>query len=394
MKYNEIILQPKRERSVYHRHPWLFSGAVAKCTAKGEGEIVVVKDAKAVILGYGFYSTKSQIVCRMFDWSNEEKVFDQAYWTHKIYLAYTLRKAIINTEHTNTYRLLHAEGDFLPGVIADVYADVVVLQILVTGTQNILPLLCEALNQNGFAKIYLKHKQSSANREGLNLKSGWLTGDASISIEVLENGNTFLVDIEEGQKTGFFIDQRDNRKLLQDLSKDRTVLNTFSYSGGFSVYALAGGAKEVCSVDISDSAIAQCDTNVALSSAHYKGIHRSEVKDCFDYLVEMPDDHYDLIVLDPPAFAKHARAVDNAAKGYKQINLSALRKIKSGGILFTFSCSQNISKELFQKIVFGAAADAKRNVRIIHQLHQPADHPVNIYHPEGEYLKGLVLWVD
>lgn len=394
MNYNEIVLQPKRERSVYHRHPWLFSGAVAKCSAKTDGEIVVIKDARAIILGYGFYSTKSQIVCRMFEWTDQEKTFDDAYWAHKVSLALALRKTFIDLRHTNTYRLLHAEGDFIPGVIADVYADVLVLQILTPGTKIILPLLCEAFKQNGFQKIYLKHKQSSSNIEGVQLKSGWLTDSHSTSIEVIENGNTFLVDIEEGQKTGFFIDQRDNRKLLQDLSMGKTVLNTFSYSGGFSVYALAGGAKEVCSVDISASAIEQCDRNVSLNNGRYTGTHTSAVKDCFDYLGDMPDNYYDLIVLDPPAFAKHARAIDNATKGYKQINLKAFRKIKSGGLLFTFSCSQNISKELFQKVVFGAAADARRNVRIVHQLHQPADHPVNIFHPEGEYLKGLVLWVE
>ena len=393
MSYNEIVLQPKRERSVQNRHPWLFSGAVAKSTAKQDGEIVVVKDSRSMVLGHGFYSSKSQIICRMFDWSNQERTFGFAYWAEKISVALTLRKVIIGID-TNTYRLLHAEGDFIPGVIADVYADVVVLQILTHGTKELLPTICEALKQNGFYKIYLKHKQNSSNIEGVKLKSGWLTEPSSISIEVMENGNKFLVDIEEGQKTGFFIDQRDNRKLLQSLSNEKTVLNTFSYSGGFSVYALAGGAKEVCSVDISAGAISQCDTNVALNASNFKGTHTSETKDCFDYLTELPEDKYDIIVLDPPAFAKHAKAVDNAAKGYKQINLKAFQKIKAGGILFTFSCSQNISKELFQKIVFGAAADAKRNVRIIYQMHQPADHPVNIYHPEGEYLKGLVLHVE
>jgi 23S rRNA (cytosine1962-C5)-methyltransferase len=393
MKYNEIILQPKRERSVYHRHPWLFSGAVAKCTAKQEGEIVAVKDTNKIILGYGFYSTRSQIVCRMFEWTDQELNFDQAYWSSKLQKAFELRKAIIDFETTNTYRLIHAEGDFMPGLIADVYADVVVIQILVEGTRHLLKEMKQAFLDLGFHKIYLKHKQSSSNIEGIQLQSGWLEGEFDTKVEVKENNNKFLVDVEEGQKTGFFIDQRDNRLMLQNYSKGKKVLNTFSYSGGFSVYALSGGATEVCSVDISASAIAQGEENVTLN-AFTAGEHRSEVKDCFEYLGDMPDNYYDIVVLDPPAFAKHARAVDNASKGYKQINLKAFRKIKSGGILFTFSCSQNISKELFQKIVFGAAADARRNVRIIQQLHQPADHPVNIFHPEGEYLKGLVLWVE
>jgi 23S rRNA (cytosine1962-C5)-methyltransferase len=394
MNYQQITLHKKRERSVINRHPWLFSGAVANASAKTDGEIVQVRDFDKHILGYGFFSTKSQIVCRMFDWSNEEQTFDQSYWNNKIAHAISLRKEIINQTHTTTYRLLHAEGDFLPGIIADVYDEVVVLQILTAGTKTILPQLIEAFTVHGFQYIYLKHKQSSSNIEGVQLKSGWLTNERSTSVEVLENGVKFWVDVEEGQKTGFFIDQRDNRKMLQELSKDKTVLNTFSYSGGFSVYALAGGAKEVHSVDISASAIGQGDRNVALNASSFKGKHESKVQDCFDYLSEMPENFYDVIVLDPPAFAKHARAVANASQGYKQINLKAFRKIKPGGIVFTFSCSQNISKDLFQKIVFGAAADARRNVRIIHQLHQPADHPVNIYHPEGEYLKGLVLWVE
>jgi 23S rRNA (cytosine1962-C5)-methyltransferase len=394
MNYQQITLHKKRERSVIHRHPWLFSGAVAHSTAHIDGEIVQVRDADKHILGYGFFSSKSQIVCRMFDWSNEERTFDQAYWNQKIKQAISLRSEVIDKTHTTTYRLLHAEGDFLPGIIADVYGEVVVLQILTAGTKRILPLLVEAFTTHGFEYLYLKHKQSSSNIEGVELKSGWLTKENSTTVEVLEHGVKFFVDVEEGQKTGFFIDQRDNRKLLQELSNGKTVLNTFSYSGGFSVYALAGGAKEVHSVDISASAIQQGDRNVELNKEKFSGIHQSKVQDCFDFLSDMPDHYYDLIVLDPPAFAKHARAVANASQGYKQINLKAFRKIKPGGIVFTFSCSQNISKELFQKIVFGAAADARRNVRIIQQLHQPADHPVNIYHPEGEYLKGLVLWVE
>jgi len=394
MNYQQITLHKKRERSVIHRHPWLFSGAVAHSTAKTDGEIVQVRDFDKNILGYGFFSNKSQIVCRMFDWSNAERTFDLSYWKEKIALAIGLRKEIIDQKNTTTHRLLHAEGDFIPGIIADVYGEVIVLQILTAGTKSILPQLIEAFTAHGFQYIYLKHKQSSSNIEGVQLKSGWLTNERNTSVEVLEHGVKFLVDVEEGQKTGFFIDQRDNRKLLQELSKDKTVLNTFSYSGGFSVYALAGGAKEVHSVDISASAIEQGDRNVALNAGSFSGKHESKVQDCFDYLSEMPENFYDLIVLDPPAFAKHARAVANASQGYKQINLKAFKKIKPGGIVFTFSCSQNISKELFQKIVFGAAADARRNVRIIQQLHQPADHPVNIYHPEGEYLKGLVLWVE
>jgi 23S rRNA (cytosine1962-C5)-methyltransferase len=288
--------------------------------------------------------------------------------------------------------LLHAEGDFLPGIIADVYANVVVLQILIRGIEQRKELILEAFKRNGFPTIYLKTKSSSQNIEEISSQSGWLSGSGEGKVITKENGLLFNVDFIEGQKTGFFIDQRDNRQLLKTLSNGKKVLNTFCYTGGFSVYALAGGATEVHSVDISTEAVKLSEENVLLNFPN--AAHKGFAIDCFDYLKDMPENEYDLIVLDPPAFAKNARAIDNASRGYKQINMRAFKKIKPGGILFTFSCSQNISKDLFQKIIFGAAADVGRNVRIIHQLHQPADHPVNIYHPEGEYLKGLALWVE
>jgi 23S rRNA (cytosine1962-C5)-methyltransferase len=392
MNYPILQLKPKRERSILLKHPWIFSGGLERKPKAEEGEIVEIRSAEQKILGYGFYSEKSQISCRMFDWKDQPSDFDKAdYWTEKIRQAVLLRKAILPAD-TDAFRLLHAEGDFLPGIIADVYANVVVLQILIRGVEQRKDLIIEAFRRNDFPNIYLKTKSSSQNIEEISSQSGWLAGSGEGKVITKENGLLFNVDFVDGQKTGFFIDQRDNRQLLKTLSKGKKVLNTFCYTGGFSVYALSGGATEVHSVDISAEAVKLSEENVQLN---FPGAaHKGFAIDCFDYLKEMPENDYDLIVLDPPAFAKNARAIDNASRGYKQINMRAFKKLKPGGILFTFSCSQNISKDLFQKIVFGAAADVGRNVRIIHQLHQPSDHPINIYHPEGEYLKGLVLWVE
>ncbi|HVD96788.1 MAG TPA: class I SAM-dependent rRNA methyltransferase [Cytophagaceae bacterium] len=392
MNYPILQLKPKRERSILLKHPWIFSGGLERRPKASEGEIVEVRSHQNEVLGYGFYSEKSQISCRMFDWQDHPSEFEQAdYWTNKIKNALALRKAILPA-NTDAYRLLHAEGDFLPGVIADVYAQVVVLQILIRGIEQRKELIIEAFKRNGFENVYLKTKSSSQNIEEIHSISGWLSGNGEGKVVAKENDLLFNIDFIDGQKTGFFIDQRDNRQLLKTLSAGKKVLNTFCYTGGFSVYALSGGATEVHSVDISAEAVRLAEENVQLNFPN--ALHKGFAIDCFDYLKDMPENEYDVIVLDPPAFAKNARAVDNASRGYKQINIRAFKKIKPGGILFTFSCSQNISKDLFQKIVFGAAADVGRAVRIIHQLHQPADHPINIYHPEGEYLKGLVLWVE
>lgn len=389
------ILQLKKgkERSINNRHPWIFSGAVAKLPNNEEGTIVLVTDFENKQLCYGFLSHKSQIVCRLFEWDNlSEDVLSDAYWVTKIKNAFLLRSTVINKETTNVYRLLHAEGDFFPGIIADVYGEVVVLQILIKGVEKLVPAVKQALIEIGFKHIYIKAKTSSTVLEDIRTGSSWLEGGVEVPVLVKENNVLFEVDFIDGQKTGFFVDQRDNRELLRTYSKGKNVLNTFCYTGGFSVYAAAGGAIRVDSVDISKDAVALAGENMELN---YPGFnHNTIAADCFDYLGEIEKDQYDIIVLDPPAFAKSAKAVANACRGYKQINLKAFRKIKKGGLVFTYSCSQNIDKDLFQKIVFGAAADAHRNVRIIHQMHQPADHPINIYHPEGEYLKGLVLYVE
>jgi 23S rRNA (cytosine1962-C5)-methyltransferase len=391
MPYAELHLKAGRERSVYFRHPWIFSGALKKTPTLPDGSIVQVFEDSGKPLGLGFFSPKNQISCRMFYWGIESPDVDIAFFKERIKLALSLRKPVIS-QNTDCYRLIHAEGDLLPGIIADVYGPVVVLQLLIAGTEQLLEPIVSAIYAHGFEHIYLKAKTSSQQMEDIRTPSSWLKGGVEGVVRVMENGIPFEIDFINGQKTGFFLDQRDNRALLHHYAKDKTVLNTFCYTGGFSAYAIAGGAKEVVSVDISKEAVAQCNHNMTLLNAPTP--HQGVTADCFDYLGDIPDQHYDIIVLDPPAFAKNARAVENAARGYKQINLKAFRKVKSGGLVFTFSCSQNIDKDLFRKIVFGAAADARRDVRILHQLQQPADHPVNIYHPEGEYLKGLVLWVD
>ncbi len=392
--YSSLILKSGRDRSVINRHPWIFSGGVKQLPDAQNGDIVQVLDNQGNRLAYGFFSPQSQIVCRLFEFTNQEIDFQtEAYWHRKIRVAYELRRQYVLHAQTNACRLLHAEGDFLPGVIADLYDDLVVIQLLVKGSEKIVPYLISGLQQLGVKYIYLKNKHNPGFREEVMLENGFLTN--SILTEpktILENGLKFTIDFEKGQKTGFFLDQRDNRALLQTYTQGKKVLNAFSYTGGFSVYALAGGAAEVHSVDISKEAVQMAEENSILNFGKTPA-HRAVAEDCFEYL-KTTQEAYDVIVLDPPAFAKNARSVPNASRGYKELNLKAFKKIKPGGILLTFSCSQNIDRDLFRKIVFSAAADARRNVRILHQLTQPTDHPVNIFHPEGEYLKGLVLHVE
>jgi len=388
--YSDLLLRPKREKSILQRHPWIFSGAIASCTAS-DGDIVSVRTHEGRLLGYGFYDASRAIRCRMFEWCTEPKEVDSdTFWHDRFTQAIAMRKRWIDTRHTTCYRLLHAEGDSTPGIIADCYGNTVVLQLMIEGTILRADRWVQLLRDLGFAHIYFKPR-ATGNQQDANSGS-WLTGPGEPIVRVRENNLSFEVNVVEGQKTGFFIDQRDNRALLGTYASGKRVLNTFCYTGGFSVYALAGGAKEVVSVDLSEHAMRQVDRNVELNATPSN--HTSVTADCFSYLSEMEGDLFDLIVLDPPAFAKSKQAITNASRGYKQINLKAFRKIKPGGLLFTFSCSQHISQDLFRKIVFGAAADAHRPVRILHQLHQPPDHPISIYHPEGEYLKGLVLEVS
>ncbi|MDJ1501310.1 class I SAM-dependent rRNA methyltransferase [Xanthocytophaga agilis] len=392
--YPSLVLKSGRDRSVNNRHPWIFSGGVKQLPKAENGDIVEVLDNQGNRLAYGFYSPQSQIICRLFEFSSLPIDFSQPdYWHQKIQSAYEIRKKYVLTAQTNCCRLLHAEGDFLPGVIADLYDDLVVLQLLIKGSEKIAPHIIGGLQKIGVRYIYLKNKHNPGFREEVVLENGFLTSNTlQDSKVVLENGVKFAIDFEKGQKTGFFLDQRDNRALLQNYSQGKKVLNAFSYTGGFSIYALAGGASEVHSVDISKDAVQLADENSTLNFGK-DVIHKAIAEDCFEYLKNTQEE-YDVIVLDPPAFAKNAKAVPNASRGYKELNLKGIKKIKPGGILFTFSCSQNIDRDLFRKIIFSAAADAHRNVRILHQLTQPLDHPVNIFHPEGEYLKGLVLQVE
>lgn len=388
----KLILKSGREKSLINKHPWVFSGGVKLFPKSKNGSIVEVVDNKETFLGYGFYAPNSQIVCRIFEF--KKQLFDfqgVEYWENKFLNAFQLRKSLIFDTDTTAYRLIHAEGDFLPGIIVDVYGEVAVIQILIKGTENLEKVFFQCLNKLGFKYIYKRVKISTHELEDIEQESGWVGEKPSETVVVTENGIKFKIDIEKGQKTGFFIDQRDNRLLLRGLSKGKTVLNTFSYTGGFSVYALAGGAEKVHSVDISKEAIRQCDEIVELNFP--KAQHTSLAEDCFDFLKKSKE-NYDIVVLDPPAFAKNAKSVPNACRGYKELNMLGIKAVKPGGLIMTYSCSGNIDKPLFQKLVFSAAADVGRNVRIIKHLGAPADHPVNIFHPESEYLKGLLLYVE
>ncbi len=390
-----LTLQPGRERSLVNRHPWVFSGAVARRPKEAqEGDFVQVHSAEGKWLATGFYSPESQIVVRCFEFDDAAADPGQgSYWRARLQQAMALRHRLnLAATGTTCQRLLHAEGDQMPGFIADAYGNTVVLQVLTLGAERVLPHLAEGLREAGYKYLYLKIKENSAWLERVSLQPGWYGAEGPPVVEVQEHGMRFEVDVVGGQKTGFFLDQRDARALLKTYAAGAKVLNTFSYTGGFSLAALAGGAAQAISVDISKTAVEQAHRNAALNGWGADR-HQAVAADCFDYFRQAPDD-LDIIVLDPPAFAKKESALKNASRGYKELNLKALKRLRPGGLLFTFSCSQAVSRDLFRKIVFGAAADARRHVRILHQTTQPPDHPINIYHPEGEYLKGLVLQVD
>jgi 23S rRNA (cytosine1962-C5)-methyltransferase len=388
MKYPALVLKSGRERSVINRHPWLFSGGIKTRPDAGAGEIVAVLSNKGDLLGYGHYHPQATLACRMFSFSREERTFDDSFWYGRLQAARSYRNQVLDTGQTDGFRLVHAEGDSLPGVVVDVFGEAASVQLRTAGAIQLYPVIAEFLQQEmGIYNIFLRTDR----KEGGPGK--WMDGKPG-NYTFKENGLQFQADIEHGQKTGFFLDQRDNRTLLGQFAKDRRILNAFSYSGAFSVYALAGGAKSVHSVDISASATELANANVALNGLDKGDRHEAIKADCFKYLKEMEEGSYDLIVLDPPAFTKHISTVKKAARGYKEINLKAFQKVAPGGFVFTFSCSQHISRDLFRKIVFGAAADAGRPVRLVAQMSQGMDHPVDLYHPEGEYLKGLVLQVQ
>jgi len=390
--YRKIKIKKGRERSIRNRHPWIFSGALTSIPEYENGEIVEIISSSDEVLGYGFFSPRSQIVCRVFEFTEKKiAVFENDYFYNKIADALQLRKMLIG-KNTDCYRLVNAEGDFFPGLIVDIYGNVAVLQILVKGAELLLELIADSLTGAGFRNICVKNP--GANEvENVDIPFGFIRGENISNTVVKENGLKFTVDTEHGQKTGFFIDQRENRELLKIFSAGRRVLNAFCYTGGFSVYALAGGAELVHSVDISGDAIEMTSVNIGINSSD-RGNHKAIKADCFEYLRSMEENFYDLIVLDPPAFVKSSRGVEKGARGYKDINLSAMRKVKSDSLIFTFSCSHHVNADLFRKIVFSAAADSGRSVRVLAQLSQGKDHPFSIYHPEGEYLKGLLLHVE
>ena len=394
-----IFLRRGKEESLLRRHPWIFSGAIGRVECPSdtiaEGEIVDVHTAAGDFIARGHYQIGS-IAVRVLTFAQEP--IDAAWWRARIRSACEVRRTLglIGNAATTCYRLVHGEGDSLPGLVFDIYGTTAVVQCHSVGMYRSRMQIAEALREvygERLAAVYDKSSQTVPYKAGLNAVDGYLMGKvATPTQEVSENGHRFLVNWEEGQKTGFFLDQRCNRELVERYAAGRTVLNTFCYTGGFSVYAAAGGAKEVCSVDASERAVQLADENMRLNFGD-SFPHTTLACDAVEYLKQIGD-RYDLIILDPPAFAKHHKVLGNAMQGYKRLNARALSQIRPGGILFTFSCSQAVTKELFRTTVFSAAAIAGRNVRILHQLAQPADHPINIYHPEGEYLKGLVLYVE
>lgn len=392
----KLILKPKKEESLKRFHPWVFSGAIEKKPDNlTEGEIVRVISAEGEFLGTGHYQIGS-IAVRILSFRDQK--IDAGFYTDAVARAYQLRREINLVRADNdTYRLVHGEGDNLPGLIVDMYGGTAVVQAHSVGMhrdkETIVAALQTVLGDENLKHVFYKSEGTLPFKADIDPSDDYLLGGKDVNFTATENGLKFNIDWLRGQKTGFFIDQRDNRELVEAYSKDKHVLNMFSYTGGFSVYALRGGAKSVTSVDSSSKAVALANENVSLNFGD-DARHSSSSQDAFKFLRESPDDHYNMVILDPPAFAKHRGAVRNALQGYKKLNLAALQTIKPGGFLFTFSCSQVITKEQFRLAVFSAAAISGRKVQILHQLEQPADHPVNIYHPEGEYLKGLVLHVE
>lgn len=396
-KYIKVTLKAKKDESLLRFHPWIFSGAIAQMERQPEeGEIVEVYNNHNEYCATGHFQLGS-IAIRVFSFEKIEPTVD--FWREKIKNAYETRKAIglAGNPDTNCYRLVHGEGDTMPGLIIDIYDKTAVIQAHSIGMHRIHKELCEALRtvmKDEIENIYYKSTTTLPPYfvQQENVEDYYVFGKDDGQYIAKENNLLFHADWIKGQKTGFFIDQRENRAMLERYSKGKSVLNMFCYTGGFSLYAMRGGAKLVHSVDSSAKAIELTKQNVDLN---FKGDSRHDAfaEDAFKFLNDMSTP-YDLIILDPPAFAKHRDAIRHALQGYKKLNAKAFEKIKPGGILFTFSCSQAISKEQFRLAVFSAAAMSKRNVRILHQLTQPADHPIGIYHPEGEYLKGLVLYVE
>ena len=390
----KIYLKKNKEESLKRLHPWIFSGAILKMDEGiAEGDVVDVVGYNGEFIGKGHYQIGS-IAVRMLTFSEEE--IDEAFWQKRLSSALQMRIAIgvADNKNNDTYRLVHGEGDNMPGLVVDCYGKTAVIQAHSVGVHYQRNMIAKALKEvlgDRVENVYYKSETTLPFKADLGQENEFLFGNTDENI-ALENGLKFHVDLLRGQKTGFFVDQRDNRMLLEKYSVGKKVLNMFCYTGGFSFYAMRGGATLVHSVDSSAKAIELTKANVELNFPN-DSRHQAYCEDAFRFLDKMGE-NYDLIVLDPPAFAKHKGALRNALKGYTRLNMKAFEKIKRGGILFTFSCSQVVTKDNFRNAVFTAALQAKRKVRILHQLHQPADHPINIYHPEGEYLKGLVLYVE
>ena len=390
-----ITLKRGKEESLLRFHPCIFSGAIHHIEGQQEeGALARVITSDGTYVATGHWQIGS-IAVRVLTFDDEP--IDDAFWQRRLQAALDVRKAIgvAGNPQNSTYRLVHGEGDHLPGLVIDIYGATAVVQAHSVGMHRCRQQIAEALQSvmgDIVHHIYYKSETTLPFKADLGQENGFLVGGDADDVAV-ENGLKFHIDWLRGQKTGFFVDQRDNRSLLEHYSQGRDVLNMFCYTGGFSVYAMRGGARKVHSVDSSAKAVDLVNANVALN---FPGDQRHEAfaEDAFRFLQQMDDGAYDLIILDPPAFAKHKDALRNALKGYTRLNLRAFEKIRPGGILFTFSCSQAVNKDQFRMAVFTAAAQSGRRVRILHQLHQPADHPINIYHPEGEYLKGLVLFVE
>ena len=410
MNYKQIILKRGKEDSLLRFHPWIFSGAIAHIDQPiDEGEVVRVLTSDKRFIAVGHYQIGS-IAVRVLSFN--DITIDTAFWKRRLEAALSVRQTLgvvpeavadastagqtaVSQTRNTIYRLVHGEGDNLPGLVVDCYGRTAVMQAHSVGMHLCRKQVADALAevmQERIDNIFYKSETTLPFKAELGQENEFLLGGTTENV-ALENGLRFRVDWLKGQKTGFFVDQRDNRSLLESYSRGRKVLNMFCYTGGFSVYAMRGGARLVHSVDSSAKAVELTNSNIALNFPASDRRHEAFCEDAFRYL-DSHDQTYDLIILDPPAFAKHRGALKNALKGYTRLNLKGLQHIQSGGLLFTFSCSQVVSKEQFRQAVFTAAAQARRKVRILHQLHQPADHPINIYHPEGEYLKGLVLYVE
>ena len=395
----KVILKKGRSESLKRFHPWVFSGAIAQVQGSpAEGDIVAVYSSEGEYLAAGHYQIGS-IAVRILSFDADPLAPD--FWTISIARALDVRRAagLVDNPTTNCFRLVHGEGDGLPGLIIDWYDGVCVLQAHSVGMFRSKLQISKALQEvfgDALKAVYDKSSGTAPYKAGLELIDGYMYRREDFKeneLVVLENGHKFMVNWTEGQKTGFFLDQRDNRDLVGSVSKGRNVLNLFCYTGGFSIYALAAGAKHVDSVDSSKKAMMMVDRNVALNGFD-ESRHTSLCCDAIDYLKEVPEGKYDLMIVDPPAFAKHRGALKNALRAYQRLNAAAISKVAPGGFVFTYSCSQVVDKEAFALAVFSAAAQAGRNVRILDRLNQPCDHSVNIYHPEGEYLKGLLLYVE